>query len=133
MSQSQPQSKSKLEQWQWENATTGAAAGFTTVAAMYPLDVICTRFQVNDGLVSTLPSYKTRLTLFSPLLAWRVSEGFMQASIPQLLGQLFHGVYISSSMIEQNKGILKTRKGSLVLVFILLLLQKLELCNNHEG
>ncbi|KAM3683351.1 hypothetical protein ACB094_12G139400 [Castanea mollissima] len=70
---------------------------------------------------------RTWLMLFSPLLAWRVSEGFMQASIPQLLGQLFHGVYISSSMIEQNKGILKTRKGSLVLVFILLLLQKLEL------
>nr|POF23569.1 folate transporter 1, chloroplastic [Quercus suber] len=46
------------EQWQWENATAGAAAGFATVAAMHPLDVVRTRFQVNDGRVLTLPSYK---------------------------------------------------------------------------
>ncbi|KAK7832019.1 folate transporter 1 [Quercus suber] len=58
MSQSQSQSKSKSEQWQWENATAGAAAGFATVAAMHPLDVVRTRFQVNDGRVLTLPSYK---------------------------------------------------------------------------
>lgn len=56
--QPQPQSKSKSEQWQWENATAGAAAGFATVAAMHPLDVVRTRFQVNDGRISTLPSYK---------------------------------------------------------------------------
>nr|XP_023888798.1 folate transporter 1, chloroplastic isoform X1 [Quercus suber]POE65748.1 folate transporter 1, chloroplastic [Quercus suber] len=56
--QPQPQSKSKSEQWQWENATAGAAAGFATVAAMHPLDVVRTRFQVNDGRLSTLPSYK---------------------------------------------------------------------------
>jgi hypothetical protein len=32
-------------QWQWENATAGAVAGFTTVAALHPLDVVRTRFQ----------------------------------------------------------------------------------------
>ncbi|WRX09798.1 Mitochondrial substrate/solute carrier - like 8 [Theobroma cacao] len=32
-------------QWQWENATAGAVAGFATVAAMYPLDIVRTRFQ----------------------------------------------------------------------------------------
>lgn len=31
--------------WQWENATAGALAGFATVAAMHPLDVVRTRFQ----------------------------------------------------------------------------------------
>ncbi|KAH0855482.1 hypothetical protein HID58_007963 [Brassica napus] len=31
--------------WQWENATAGAVAGFATVAAMHPLDVVRTRFQ----------------------------------------------------------------------------------------
>lgn len=45
-------------QWQWENATAGAVAGFATVAAMHPLDVVRTRFQVNDGRVSNLPTYK---------------------------------------------------------------------------
>ncbi|XP_038718857.1 folate transporter 1, chloroplastic isoform X2 [Tripterygium wilfordii] len=45
-------------QWQWENATAGALAGFATVAAMHPLDVVRTRFQVNDGRVANLPAYK---------------------------------------------------------------------------
>ena len=31
--------------WQWENATAGAVAGFATVAAVHPLDVVRTRFQ----------------------------------------------------------------------------------------
>ncbi|KAL2905504.1 Folate transporter 1 chloroplastic [Bienertia sinuspersici] len=44
--------------WEWENATAGAVAGFATVAIMHPLDVIRTRFQVNDGRLSNLPSYK---------------------------------------------------------------------------
>ncbi|GMY12138.1 folate transporter 1, chloroplastic-like isoform X2 [Fagus crenata] len=58
MSQSQSKSKSKPERWQWENATAGAVAGFATVAVMHPLDVVRTRFQVNDGRISNLPSYK---------------------------------------------------------------------------
>ncbi|XP_010484654.1 PREDICTED: folate transporter 1, chloroplastic-like isoform X2 [Camelina sativa] len=44
--------------WQWENATAGAVAGFATVAAVHPLDVVRTRFQVNDGRWSSLPTYK---------------------------------------------------------------------------
>ncbi|KAL5538941.1 hypothetical protein UlMin_043821 [Ulmus minor] len=46
------------QRWQWENATASAIARFTTVAAMHPLDVVRTRFQVYDGRVSTLPTYK---------------------------------------------------------------------------
>lgn len=38
-------SQSRQEQWQWENAAAGAVAGFATVAAMHPLDVVRTRFQ----------------------------------------------------------------------------------------
>ncbi|KAF8049654.1 hypothetical protein N665_2159s0005 [Sinapis alba] len=53
--------------WEWENATAGAVAGFATVAAMHPLDVVRTRFQVNDGRgFSALPTYKnTAHALFS--------------------------------------------------------------------
>ena len=49
---------SSSAQWQWETATAGAVAGFATVAAMHPLDVVRTRFQVNDGRVANLPTYK---------------------------------------------------------------------------
>ncbi|CAA7395220.1 unnamed protein product [Spirodela intermedia] len=44
--------------WEWENAAAGAVAGFATVAALHPLDVVRTRFQVNDGRLSNLPSYR---------------------------------------------------------------------------
>ncbi|KAH7663265.1 solute carrier family 25 (mitochondrial folate transporter) member 32 protein [Dioscorea alata] len=44
--------------WKWENATAGAVAGFSTVAILHPLDVVRTRFQVNDGRLANLPSYK---------------------------------------------------------------------------
>ena len=37
------------EAWTWENAAAGAAAGFTTVAALHPLDVVRTRFQGNPS------------------------------------------------------------------------------------
>lgn len=46
----------KPHKWQWENATAGAAAGFATVAVMYPLDVVRTRFQGSLSLF--LFSYK---------------------------------------------------------------------------
>ncbi|RRT54062.1 hypothetical protein B296_00028349 [Ensete ventricosum] len=35
----------EAERWKWENAAAGAVAGFATVAALHPLDVVRTRFQ----------------------------------------------------------------------------------------
>ena len=40
----------EAEAWTWENAAAGAAAGFATVAALHPLDVVRTRFQGNPPL-----------------------------------------------------------------------------------
>jgi hypothetical protein len=40
-------SSPSAEAWTWENAAAGAAAGFATVAALHPLDVVRTRFQGN--------------------------------------------------------------------------------------
>ncbi|XP_039045810.1 folate transporter 1, chloroplastic-like [Hibiscus syriacus] len=37
-------------EWQRETAAAGAVAGFATVAAMYPLDIVRTRFQGHSGL-----------------------------------------------------------------------------------
>ncbi|KAL1183648.1 hypothetical protein V6Z11_A02G196900 [Gossypium hirsutum] len=45
-------------QWQWEEATAGVVAGFATFTAMYPFDVVPTRFQVYDGPVNNCPTYK---------------------------------------------------------------------------
>lgn len=42
-------SPASAEAWSWENAAAGAAAGFTTVAALHPLDVVRTRFQGNPS------------------------------------------------------------------------------------
>lgn len=37
-----------MAEWQWEMATAGAVAGFTTVVALHPLDIVRTRFQGDD-------------------------------------------------------------------------------------
>lgn len=47
-----------VHNWKWENAAAGAVAGFATVAALHPLDVVRTRFQVSDGRGAGLPLYK---------------------------------------------------------------------------
>ncbi|KAJ6832459.1 folate transporter 1, chloroplastic [Iris pallida] len=46
------------EKWKWENATAGALAGFSTVAALHPLDVVRTRFQVSNGRPSSSALYR---------------------------------------------------------------------------
>ncbi|KAL4644318.1 hypothetical protein ACB092_02G156700 [Castanea dentata] len=84
--QPQPQSKSKSEQWQWENATAGAAAGFATVAAMHPLDVVRTRFQVNDGRVSTLPSYKNTAHAIFTIARLEGLRGLYAGFTPAVIG-----------------------------------------------
>lgn len=53
----------EAEAWTWENAAAGAAAGFATVAALHPLDVVRTRFQGNPRLrLHTLGFQRLRAT-----------------------------------------------------------------------
>ncbi|KAL2333744.1 hypothetical protein Fmac_014957 [Flemingia macrophylla] len=74
------------DQWQWENAAAGAAAGFATVAVMHPLDVIRTRFQVNDGRVSHLPVYKNTAHAIFTIARSEGLRGLYAGFLPGVLG-----------------------------------------------
>ncbi|CAI8609081.1 unnamed protein product [Vicia faba] len=76
----------KREHWQWENAIAGAAAGFATVAVMHPLDVVRTRFQVNDGRVSHLPSYKNTAHAIFTITRTEGLRGLYAGFLPGVLG-----------------------------------------------
>ncbi|XP_058755770.1 folate transporter 1, chloroplastic-like [Vicia villosa] len=76
----------KRDQWQWENAIAGAAAGFATVAVMHPLDVVRTRFQVNDGRVSHLPSYKNTAHAIFTITRSEGLRGLYAGFLPGVLG-----------------------------------------------
>ncbi|KAK9230996.1 hypothetical protein WN943_021227 [Citrus x changshan-huyou] len=97
-------SESKSGQWQWENATAGAIAGFATVAAMHPLDVVRTRFVavaivgelilVNDGRVSNLPTYKNTAHAILTISRLEGLRGLYAGFSPAVLGStLSWGLY----------------------------------------
>ncbi|XWS45479.1 hypothetical protein CRYUN_Cryun15aG0140300 [Craigia yunnanensis] len=73
-------------QWQWENATAGAVAGFATVAAMYPLDIVRTRFQVNDGRVTNFPTYKNTAHAIFTITRLEGLKGLYAGFFPAVLG-----------------------------------------------
>ncbi|XP_039066734.1 folate transporter 1, chloroplastic-like isoform X1 [Hibiscus syriacus] len=73
-------------QWQWENATAGAVAGFATVAAMYPLDIVRTRFQVNDGRVTNFPTYKNTAHAIFTISRLEGLKGLYAGFLPAVLG-----------------------------------------------
>uniref|UniRef100_A0A803L6Y4 Folate transporter 1, chloroplastic n=1 Tax=Chenopodium quinoa TaxID=63459 RepID=A0A803L6Y4_CHEQI len=72
--------------WEWENATAGAVAGFATVAIMHPLDVVRTRFQVNDGRISNLPSYKNTPNAIFTIARSEGSRGLYAGFTPAVIG-----------------------------------------------
>ncbi|KAM5546656.1 folate transporter 1, chloroplastic [Rosa sericea] len=79
-------SASASPQWQWENATAGAVAGFATVAAMHPLDVVRTRFQVNDGRISNLPTYKNTANAIFTIARLEGLRGLYAGFSPAVIG-----------------------------------------------
>ncbi|XP_062102484.1 folate transporter 1, chloroplastic isoform X2 [Humulus lupulus] len=76
----------RSERWQWENATAGAVAGFATVAAMHPLDVVRTRFQVNDGRVTNLPTYKSTVHAVFTITRLEGLRGLYAGFSPAVIG-----------------------------------------------
>ncbi|KAM1261725.1 hypothetical protein ACFX13_027659 [Malus domestica] len=77
---------SASSRWQWETATAGAVAGFATVAAMHPLDVVRTRFQVNDGRVLNLPTYKNTAHAIFTIARLEGLRGLYAGFSPAVLG-----------------------------------------------
>lgn len=75
-----------LSQWQWETAAAGAVAGFATVAAMYPLDIVRTRFQVNDGRVTNFPAYKNTAHAIFTITRLEGLKGLYAGFLPAVLG-----------------------------------------------
>uniref|UniRef100_A0A7C8YY22 Folate transporter 1, chloroplastic n=1 Tax=Opuntia streptacantha TaxID=393608 RepID=A0A7C8YY22_OPUST len=73
-------------QWQWENAAAGAIAGFATVAVMHPLDVVRTRFQVNDGRILNLPTYKNTPHALLTIARSEGLRGLYAGFYPAVLG-----------------------------------------------
>ncbi|XP_057862433.2 folate transporter 1, chloroplastic isoform X2 [Cryptomeria japonica] len=81
-------------QWQWENATAGAIAGFTTVAALHPLDVVRTRFQVNDGRLTRFPLYTNTANALYTIARTEGLRGLYSGFFPAVLGSsLSWGLY----------------------------------------
>ncbi|KAJ0961161.1 hypothetical protein J5N97_000845 [Dioscorea zingiberensis] len=72
--------------WKWENATAGAVAGFATVAALHPLDVVRTRFQVNDGRYANLPAYKNTGHAIYSIARTEGIRGLYAGFFPALFG-----------------------------------------------
>ncbi|CAN1344359.1 Folate transporter 1, chloroplastic [Linum perenne] len=72
--------------WQWENAAAGAVAGFATVAATHPLDVVRTRFQVNDGRLSVLPTYRNTGHAIVTIARLEGLKGLYAGMSPAVLG-----------------------------------------------
>ncbi|KAF9619226.1 hypothetical protein IFM89_005780 [Coptis chinensis] len=76
----------RKKRWQWENATAGAIAGFATVATLHPLDVVRTRFQVNDGRVTNLPLYRNTAHAIYTIARVEGFRGIYAGFYPAVLG-----------------------------------------------
>ncbi|KAK3026549.1 hypothetical protein RJ639_041846 [Escallonia herrerae] len=72
--------------WQWENATAGAVAGLATVTFSHPLDVVRTRFQVYDGRVTNLPTYKNTPHALFTIARTEGFRGLYAGFYPAVLG-----------------------------------------------
>eukprot|EP00250_Pteridium_aquilinum_P012047 c20476_g1_i1 orf=158-1060(+) len=80
--------------WQVENAVAGALAGLTTVAALHPLDVVRTRFQVYDGRDAVVPKYRSTANALFLIARNEGLRGLYSGLVPAVLGSsLSWGMY----------------------------------------
>ncbi|XP_024368225.1 folate transporter 1, chloroplastic [Physcomitrium patens] len=72
--------------WKWENAVAGGVAGLAPVVALYPFDIVRTRFQVHDGRHSGVPSYRNTLHALYTIRRVEGLRGLYAGLLPALLG-----------------------------------------------
>ncbi|KAG9145261.1 hypothetical protein Leryth_008206 [Lithospermum erythrorhizon] len=75
-----------VNEWHWENAVAGSLAGLATVTFTHPLDVVRTRFQMNDGRVPSLPSYKSTPHALFSIARNEGFRGLYSGFYPAILG-----------------------------------------------
>ncbi|KAL3628007.1 Folate transporter 1, chloroplastic [Castilleja foliolosa] len=92
------------EGWEWENAAAGSAAGLSTVTFTHPLDVIRTRFQVNDGRLSNLPTYKNTPHALFTIARTEGFRGLYAGFFPAVLGSTISwGLYFYFYSIAKQR------------------------------
>ncbi|KAF8675428.1 hypothetical protein HU200_047798 [Digitaria exilis] len=97
-------SPATAEAWTWENAAAGAAAGFATVAALHPLDVVRTRFQVSGGRGwSEMPPYRNTAHAVYTISRFEGLRGLYAGFSPAVLGSTVSWGYISFFITELSK------------------------------
>ncbi|GFQ07818.1 folate transporter 1 chloroplastic [Phtheirospermum japonicum] len=90
--------------WQWENAAAGSAAGLATVTFTHPLDVVRTRFQVNDGRLSNLPTYKNTPHALFTIARTEGFRGLYAGFFPAVLGSTISwGLYFYFYSIAKQR------------------------------
>ncbi|XP_022775367.1 folate transporter 1, chloroplastic isoform X4 [Durio zibethinus] len=109
-----------LSQWQWENAIAGAVSGFATVAAMYPLDIVRTRFQGFERALCRLLSCSFRVHCFMGIIFLLVSlctnpiwliKTRLQLQTPIHQSRPYSGVYDALRTILREEGWTALYKG----------------------
>lgn len=96
----------KSSDWKWQSAVAGSVAGLTTVVALHPLDIVRTRFQVHDGLHSTVPAYRHTLHALHTIARVEGLRGLYAGLVPAVFGSsLSWGLYffLYNTIKEQNK------------------------------
>ncbi|CAA0839248.1 Folate transporter 1- chloroplastic [Striga hermonthica] len=97
--------------WQWENAAAGSAAGLATVTFTHPLDVVRTRFQVNDGRLSSLPTYKNTPHALFTIARTEGLRGLYGGFYPAVLGSTISWGLYFYFYNKAKQRYLQTREG----------------------
>ncbi|CAI5481085.1 unnamed protein product [Closterium sp. Yama58-4] len=83
---SQPAVNGRRKTWNRPEAIAGAVAGMATVAILHPLDIVRTRFQVNDGRDPTIPRYHGVVSAITTISRSEGMRGLYAGLYPSMVG-----------------------------------------------
>ncbi|CAI5477805.1 unnamed protein product [Closterium sp. Yama58-4] len=76
----------RQKEWNRPEAIAGAVAGMATVAILHPLDIVRTRFQVNDGRDPTIPRYRGVVSAITTISRFEGIRGLYAGLYPSMVG-----------------------------------------------